>query len=204
MKRVVWTVGVVLAAVCALGVACALAACGAGVGAGAPDASDGVTDSAEGGEGAAGVEGGEGVGGVAASDVLDASEPEPGADGAGAGVVCPGDDIDLTSREIPSVSVEEAGEMVAANPRLVVLDVRTPVEFAGGHLAGAVNIDFQSGTFETDVAALDADGEYLVYCRSGVRSAKAVATMQDLGFVRVTNMLGGYTEWTFQKRPTEQ
>ena len=72
----------------------------------------------------------------------------------------------------------------------VIIDVRTPEEFASGHLEGAVNINLQSGQFEQEVGTLPLDGEYLVYCRSGNRSAQAVSIMQDLGFTDLTD-LGG-------------
>ena len=71
-----------------------------------------------------------------------------------------------------------------------MIDVRTPEEFAEGHLDGAVNLDVQSGRFDAELAALDPEGEYFVYCRSGNRSAAAAATMAEAGFTDVTD-LGG-------------
>lgn len=59
----------------------------------------------------------------------------------------------------------------------VIVDVRTPAEYATGHLEGAVNIDFQSPSFDGDVAELDQDADYVVYCQSGNRSAQAVSVM---------------------------
>ncbi len=72
----------------------------------------------------------------------------------------------------------------------VVIDVRTPAEFAEGHLEGAVNIDLQSGAFEQQVGELPADGSYVVYCRSGNRSAQAKGIMQQLGFAEVVDAGG--------------
>lgn len=72
----------------------------------------------------------------------------------------------------------------------VVIDVRTPAEFAEGHLAGAVNINLQSGSFEQQIATLPLDGEYVVYCRSGNRSGQAVAAMTSLGFENVVDAGG--------------
>lgn len=63
----------------------------------------------------------------------------------------------------------------------VVVDVRTPDEYAGGHLEGAVNIDFSSPSFDDAVADLDPDGDYVVYCQTGNRSARATAAMIDAG-----------------------
>ncbi len=70
----------------------------------------------------------------------------------------------------------------------VVLDVRTAGEFATGHLDGALNIDVQAGTFDAEVAELDPDATYVVYCRSGNRSAAAVARMTDLGFTSLIDV----------------
>lgn len=72
----------------------------------------------------------------------------------------------------------------------VVIDVRTPSEFASGHLEGAINIDVQADDFAQRLSALDPAGRYLVYCRSGNRSAVAVSIMRSLGFGDLTD-LGG-------------
>lgn len=68
-----------------------------------------------------------------------------------------------------------------------VIDVRTPEEFASGHVADAVNIDVSSGDFEEKVGELDPEAEYVVYCRSGNRSTQAMEKMADLGFDDLTN-----------------
>lgn len=72
----------------------------------------------------------------------------------------------------------------------VVLDVRTPAEFADGHLEGARNIDVGSANFAEQIAVLDPDAEYVVYCRSGSRSAAAVAGMAAGGFDHLTDAGG--------------
>lgn len=63
-----------------------------------------------------------------------------------------------------------------------IVDVRTPEEFAAGHVAGAVNVDVQADDFDARIAELPTDGSYVVYCRSGNRSARAVERMRGLGF----------------------
>ncbi|WKR21940.1 rhodanese-like domain-containing protein [Actinomyces israelii] len=72
----------------------------------------------------------------------------------------------------------------------VTIDVRTPREYQQGHLRGAVNMDASSGSFAEQIGGLDPNAPYRVYCRSGNRSARAVATMRDAGFTNVTD-LGG-------------
>ncbi|GAA3627687.1 hypothetical protein GCM10022200_07690 [Microbacterium awajiense] len=72
----------------------------------------------------------------------------------------------------------------------VIVDVRTPEEFAQGHLEGAVNVDLQSGAFEDEIGEYPVDGEYLVYCRIGNRSGQAVAIMESMGCDDVHNIGG--------------
>ncbi|HMR48737.1 MAG TPA: rhodanese-like domain-containing protein [Arachnia sp.] len=64
----------------------------------------------------------------------------------------------------------------------VLIDVRTPQEFADGHLQDAINIDIQSPDFTAQLSELPTDGSYVVYCRSGNRSAQAISQMTQLGF----------------------
>ena len=78
-------------------------------------------------------------------------------------------------------------EPIALDEGTVVIDVRTPGEFASGHLEGAVNIDVQSPDFDALVGQLDPEGDYVVYCRSGNRSAQAIDRMEGLGFTDLVN-----------------
>ncbi|MGV8967058.1 MAG: rhodanese-like domain-containing protein [Cellulomonas sp.] len=84
---------------------------------------------------------------------------------------------------------------VIAKPGVAVLDVRTPDEFATGHLAGAVNIDIEGQTFDQQVADLPKDATYVVYCRSGNRSGVATKKLADLGFTDVYDVQGGIVAW---------
>lgn len=93
------------------------------------------------------------------------------------------------------VTAEQAS-LLATDPGVTVLDVRTPEEYAEGHLDGAVLVDFSSPTFADEIAQLDALRPYLVYCRSGNRSGQAVAVMQQAGFAALWDMDGGVTAWT--------
>ncbi len=81
-------------------------------------------------------------------------------------------------------------------PGTVVLDVRTPAEFAEGHLAGAINLDVNAADFRAKVGAMAKDVPYAVYCRSGNRSATALAIMKGLGFTQIYHLGGGITAWT--------
>jgi phage shock protein E len=93
------------------------------------------------------------------------------------------------------LGVEEFSQK-ASEPGIVVIDVRTPSEYAAGHLQGAINIDFQSGYFQEEINKLDKGVTYAVYCRSANRSGQAVKIMSDLGFTKLYDMDGGVIDWT--------
>ena len=90
-----------------------------------------------------------------------------------------------------------AAEFAAAAklPDTMLLDVRTPSEFAAGHIAGAVNLDVESATFPEQVATLDPAKNYAVYCRSGSRSKAAMTAMGQAGFTHVFDLTGGIGAW---------
>lgn len=81
-----------------------------------------------------------------------------------------------------------AGPTVEVGPDTIVIDVRTPEEYAAGHLDGAQLIDFNGGQVAAAIPTLDPDAEYLVYCRSGNRSGQAIALMEQAGFTNLTNL----------------
>ena len=84
---------------------------------------------------------------------------------------------------------------LAESPGVVVLDVRTPEEFASGHLPDALNIDVSAPGFAGRVAGLDTDTSYAVYCRTGNRSATAMQVMLDAGIDSVAHLGGGVVAW---------
>jgi rhodanese-related sulfurtransferase len=97
---------------------------------------------------------------------------------------------------IETISAADASALLASAPAgLVVLDVRTPEEFASGHLAGAAGLDFYAATFADDLSALDREVPYLLYCRSGNRSGQAREMMRSLGFAEVHEIAGGINAW---------
>ncbi len=75
------------------------------------------------------------------------------------------------------------------------LDVRTPAEIAEGKIANAIEMDFRASDFKNRLESLDKNSSYVVYCRSGGRSAKAAKIMTEAGFKDVYNMKGGYSDW---------
>jgi rhodanese-related sulfurtransferase len=90
-----------------------------------------------------------------------------------------------------------AGEFstAATKPGTIVLDVRTPAEYASGHLPKAQNIDIEGSDFATRIAALDKNATYAVYCRSGKRSATALEQMARADFKHAYDLTGGIGAW---------
>lgn len=109
------------------------------------------------------------------------------------------------STGVPTIAVADADKLIQANKNnsgFVLLDVRTPDEFNGGHIAGAIDIDYYAADFKANIGKLDKNKQYLVYCRTGIRGAASVQIMIDLGFTRTQNMAGGITEWMQEGYPT--
>ena len=92
-------------------------------------------------------------------------------------------------------SADAATSLLVAQPDLVVLDVRTAREFAGGHLEGALNIDYFSGDFAQSVQALDRSATYLVHCATGARSRRAALILEKEGFRNLIHLDGGFHAW---------
>src|SRR5207247_336172 len=101
------------------------------------------------------------------------------------GICCSTVQADQTNLPASKPEKKSAAELVAvskaekliAEKKVVVLDVRTPAEFATGHIAGATNLDFRDKEFKAKVAKLDKNQPYLVNCGAGIRSAKACEAM---------------------------
>ena len=84
----------------------------------------------------------------------------------------------------------------SANKDFVILDVRTPEEFIEGHIPNSQLLDIRNPQdFMEGVNALDSSKTYLVYCRSGARSAQACQVFKLNGFDSCYNLLGGILEW---------
>lgn len=119
---------------------------------------------------------------------------------------CGGDDTsdpatDSVSESMPPAAVTEAvlvdpleGQAMMRNGAVTVIDVRTPAEFAAGHVEGAINLDIEGGQFSTAISSLDPAATYIVYCQSGRRSALAADGMVAAGFTEVYDM-GGIQDW---------
>lgn len=95
-----------------------------------------------------------------------------------------------------NISAAEFHDMISKDSKLQIVDVRTPQEFAAGHIKGAVNVDFRDPNFEKNIGkAVKKKKTVMVYCRSGRRSLNAMNLMVKNGFKEVYNMEGGMLVW---------
>jgi thioredoxin 1 len=94
-----------------------------------------------------------------------------------------------------SLSPVAFSEKLKASPQAVVLDVRTPGEFQKGHLAGAINYDWNGKDFGRQIAGLDKEKPVFVYCLGGGRSESAAQKMRAEGFREVYELEGGMLKW---------
>jgi phage shock protein E len=90
------------------------------------------------------------------------------------------------------------------DPSLVVLDVRTPVEFAAGHVPGAKNISHDELPAKLAELAAHKDQDVVLYCRSGRRTQIAEGTLRGAGFTKLLHLEGDYLAWEAEKRPIEK
>ena len=100
-----------------------------------------------------------------------------------------------------TISVSDARALMESSSNVLVVDVRTPQEYAQGHLYGAVNIPLSDLSLR--IGGLEKNRPILVYCRTGHRSAQASSILVNAGFTQVYNLEGGITAWINSGYPTE-
>ncbi|OJW82035.1 MAG: hypothetical protein BGO69_15665 [Bacteroidetes bacterium 46-16] len=100
------------------------------------------------------------------------------------------------------LQVDDYEQKLNATAGAQLVDVRTPGEYAEGHLKNSVNIDYNSDAFADKIARLDKQKPVFVYCLSGGRSSMAAEQMHNMGFSEVYNMKGGIMKWNRAGKPT--
>lgn len=104
----------------------------------------------------------------------------------------------------PTVTANELATRIAAGEAPLVLDVRTPEEFATGRIPGAVNIPHTELATRLDELGPDArERELVVYCQSGARAAAADKVLREAGFSDVRHLEGDMKGWRSEQRPCE-
>ena len=112
--------------------------------------------------------------------------------------------IIVNAQKIQEINSADAYKMMLKNKSIVILDVRTPGEFAIGHLKGAVNIDVHQPDAFSRINNLDKNATYLVYCRTRNRSGAAVNSMVQTNFKNVYQITDGIVGWNMNKLPLEK
>lgn len=107
-------------------------------------------------------------------------------------------DFFKTKKGYESVPAQQFDRFMSEHPEVIVLDVRTAGEFRQQALKGAINIDVMGSNFSNAIAKLDKSKSYLVYCRSGNRSASACSLMASQGFTSLYNLSGGIMSYSSQ------
>ena len=106
--------------------------------------------------------------------------------------------------DIENLSAPEANALIQknhGNSEFVILDVRTPAEYNQGHIRGAQLLDYKSPQFSAGLERLDKTKTYLVYCRTGNRSGRALLLMEKQGFGKIFHLQAGIMDWAYQKLP---
>lgn len=106
-----------------------------------------------------------------------------------------------TTTEVVDVTVDQ-GETLLKEGKAKVLDVRTPAEFDMERIDGALNADFNSANFLAELDKLDKKTPYLLHCRSGNRSTKALEKIEEKGFQKIYHLKAGLNGWKEAGKPT--
>src|SRR6187401_2694482 len=102
-----------------------------------------------------------------------------------------------SAQDTTGLSIQQARfEKLMKKKNTYVFDVRTPEEYKSGFIGNAVNYNvMDSVAFVSIISSLDKNKKYLLYCKSGRRSGKALVMMKNMGFRKVHHLNGGVTEW---------
>lgn len=109
----------------------------------------------------------------------------------------------LRPNGIRHVNVSQSHDLISADPSIIIVDVRSGMEFQRGHIDGAININYLLPRFRNHLSGLDPDKTYLVHCKSGHRSGRAAPIMKAEGFSNVIHMDGGFDAWKKAGLPIE-
>lgn len=111
---------------------------------------------------------------------------------------CSNGQMQSTETNLPATRF---AEKIKELPIAPIVDVRTPVEFAKGHLQNASNIDWNGNDFDQQISMLDKSKPVFVYCLSGGRSSAAANKMRSSGFKEVYELEGGIMKWRAANLP---
>jgi rhodanese-related sulfurtransferase len=111
------------------------------------------------------------------------------------------------AQNIIGLSPKEASNLIethTGDSDFVILDIRTPGEYQSGHLKDATMIDYYSKSFIDEIGRLDKEKSYLVYCRSGNRSARSMDLFKKLQFQKIYHLSSGIKGWISEGLPLDR
>lgn len=100
-----------------------------------------------------------------------------------------------TSKNIKVIDPKAFAKKINETPKAQILDVRTPEEYNANHIVKAINNNWNSDDFVSNAAKYDKSKPVFVYCKGGIRSAKAAAKLEELGFTTIYELKGGILKW---------
>ncbi len=103
--------------------------------------------------------------------------------------------IGFAVADVTPIGADKAAAKLKKDPKIVVVDLRTPKEFAAGHIKGAININMNDKAFAAKLGKLDRKKTYLMHCRSGGRSSASLPVWKRLGFENVLHLASGTLGW---------
>ena len=108
-------------------------------------------------------------------------------------------DSKIENTEVKLVTAEEMQSILELED-VQLVDVRTEKEFEQEHIVNSQNIDFNSPTFDEDIAKLDKQKPVILYCKGGNRSAKCAKKLKDAGFEKIYDLEGGISKWRHSEK----
>ena len=101
--------------------------------------------------------------------------------------------VQVAYGQVKNKSIIEFKEV--ASEGFVLIDVRTPEEYAQGFIGGAINMDMKNESFVSNIQQIDKNKKVYLYCKAGGRSAKASKVLDSLGYKNIINLEGGFDAW---------
>ncbi len=110
------------------------------------------------------------------------------------------------AKNIKNLEPKAFSETLKTTTNAQIIDVRTPQEFAAGHLENAQNIDWLGDNFDANAQKLDKTKPIFIYCKTNNRSSQAAEKLEELGFKNIYNMKGGLLKWDAEglSKPTDR
>lgn len=111
---------------------------------------------------------------------------------------------ETTAPEVHLLDAKSFSRKLDTAKNVQLVDVRTPEEFSGGYISGAVNMNVNAPGFKEQVTTLDKSKPVMVYCKGGGRSGRAAEILKNEGFTQVYDLDGGIMAWQGQELPLAQ